>query len=254
MKKPASASQQTDPAKPTTHGWFVAIALVLTALCLRSDPWPFVNPVPAATVVPEWVTEVTTVRHPTLVPEITISGFTYRCGACHDLFPSPPETTRTLTQHQHITLKHGINTRCLNCHHLTTREAFVDDAGGLIPYDQPELLCARCHGPVYRDWLHGVHGRTNKYWDTSKGPQERRKCIECHDPHQPPFPPMAPAPPPNTLRMGDQQIPVDHGDIADPLRIYHHADKGPDRGRPGSLGIDAESSVGGENRPSGEAD
>jgi hypothetical protein len=160
------------------------------------------------------------VRRPTLRPEIQLAGYTYRCSDCHDLFPSPAETARSLTQHTHIVLKHGINTRCFNCHHRINRDAYVDDWGREIPADQPQLVCAKCHGPVYRDWLHGSHGRTNGYWDTAKGPQERRKCIECHDPHQPPFPPMRPAPGPNTLRMGDQHRAVEHPDVPNPLQVY----------------------------------
>ena len=89
-----------------------------------------------------------------------------------------------------------MNTRCFNCHNRTNRDTFVDDAGGEIPWNQPPLLCGKCHGPVYRDWQHGSHGRTNGYWDKTRGPQERRKCVECHDPHRPPFAPMVPAPGP----------------------------------------------------------
>jgi predicted CXXCH cytochrome family protein len=97
--------------------------------------------------------------------------------------------------------------------------------GQAIPYDQPQLLCAKCHGPVYRDWQHGSHGRTNGYWNASMGPMERRKCTECHDPHQPPFPPMTPAPGPHTLRMGNQS-PAEHLPEDDPLRISHDQPEG----------------------------
>ncbi len=205
------------------RAWFVAIVLILVAGFLWTNPWPFESPVPAAAETPAWVTDNTPVRQPRFSPEIQQAGYTYRCGDCHDLFPSPPETTRTLTQHTHIVLKHGMNTRCLNCHHLTDRNTFVDDYGRSIPYDRPELLCAKCHGLVYRDWLHGVHGRTDGYWDTRLGIQARRKCVECHDPHQPPFPPMHPAAPPNTLRMGEPSGPVDEEGIANPLRIHDRA-------------------------------
>lgn len=68
-----------------------------------------------------------------------------------------------------------------------------------------------------------VHGRTNGYWDTSRGEQSRRKCIECHDPHQPPFPPMRPAPGPETLRMGPQG-PGGHGEVRNPLRVAGHGE------------------------------
>jgi hypothetical protein len=197
---------------------------------LLVNPFRFTSPVPPATVVPEWATDIATVRHPSLRPEIKLAGYTYRCSECHNLFESPPETTRTLTQHTDIHLKHGINTRCFNCHHRTNRDAFVDDWGREIPYDQPPLVCAKCHGPVYRDWTHGSHGRTNGYWDTKKGPMERRKCIECHDPHEPPFPPMKPAPPPNTLRMGNQEFPAEHAGVTDPLRIYRRMEDVPGEG------------------------
>lgn len=173
--------------------------------------------------MPAWATDIATVRHPSLSPEIRLAGFVYQCSECHKLFPSPPETTRSLTQHRDITLKHGINTRCFNCHHLTHRDAFVDDWGREIPYDSPQLLCAKCHGPVYRDWLHGSHGRTNGYWDTSRGEQVRRKCIECHDPHRPPFPPMPPAPPPRTLRMGDPRHASDHSGRLNPLHVHRRS-------------------------------
>jgi hypothetical protein len=202
----------------------VAVPLTLFALAatLGLDPWHFASPVAPATAVPAWATDPATVRHPELKPEIELAGFTYRCSDCHGLFSSPPETTRPLTQHRDIKLKHGINTRCFNCHHRTNRDALVDDWGREIPMDQPQLVCAKCHGPVYRDWLHGSHGRTNGYWDTRAGPQVRVTCVRCHDPHQPPFPPMHPAPGPHTLRMGDQSFPAEPETVANPLRIYRH--------------------------------
>jgi hypothetical protein len=138
---------------------------------------------------------------------------------CHRIIPSPAETLRRLTQHTEIQFNHGINTRCFNCHHPTNRNAFVDDFGHEIPWDQPQQLCAKCHGPVFRDWQAGSHGRSNGYWDITRGQQRRLRCIECHDPHTPPFAPMAPAPGPTTLRMGPQE-PAAHGGKRDPLRIY----------------------------------
>jgi hypothetical protein len=206
-------------------GRAIIVPSILFALAavLVAGPWRFVNPAPPPTVVPTWATDPAPVRRPTLKPEITLAGYTYRCSDCHRLFESPPETTRSLTQHRDIVLEHGINTRCFNCHHRTNRDAYVDDAGREIPADQPQLLCAKCHGPVYRDWLKGAHGRTNGSWNTRLGVQQRRKCIECHDPHRPPFAPLKPAPPPDTLRMGDQEFPPERETIANPLRIYHGA-------------------------------
>ncbi len=212
----------TDDARPATaqrgHLWVPAVLLAIAAV-LVFDPVPFSSPVPAATEVPAWATDTTPVRRPTLEPRYAAAGFEYRCSDCHAILPSPVETDRVLTQHTEIELKHGINTRCFNCHHRTNRDAFVDDLGHEIPWNQPQLLCAKCHGPVYRDWQHGAHGRTNGFWDTTRGEQSRRKCIECHDPHQPPFPPMRPAPPPRTLRMGHQGYEKSHG-VTDPLQLH----------------------------------
>jgi len=197
----------------------VAAVLVLTAVFLLTDPFPYRRPYQAARPVPAWAVDTTPVRTPSLRPEIELAGYTYRCSDCHRLFPSPPETVRSLTQHRHIVLKHGINTRCFNCHHLTNRDVFVDDWGREIPWDRPQLLCAKCHGPVYRDWLNRSHGRTEGHWDERFGALRRRKCIECHDPHQPPFPPMPPALAPDTLRMGDQTSTATHPPGDDPLRL-----------------------------------
>lgn len=226
MNKSGSDSTVVAPGAGNVRAVLVPLALFALAALLWADLWRFTSPVPAAATVPGWVTDIATVYSPRLRPEIEFAGFTYRCSECHDLFPSPPETTRSLTQHGDIKLRHGINTRCFNCHHRTNRDAFVDDWGYEIPYDHPQRLCAKCHGPVYRDWRHGAHGRTNGYWDTEQGPMDRKKCIQCHEPHHPPFPPMGPAPAPNTLRMGDQHFPAEYPEVTDPLRIYHQAERG----------------------------
>jgi hypothetical protein len=199
------------------------IPFVLRAFAgvLAANPLPFINPVPVALPVPAFATDPTTVRQPKLRPVYVVGVYTYRCSDCHKIIPSPSETTRTLTQHTEIHLEHGINTRCFNCHHRTNRDAFVDDYGGEIPWSQPQVVCAKCHGPVYRDWEHGSHGRTNGFWDSRQGPQTRRRCIECHDPHQPPFAALAPAPGPRTLRMGPQDLSV-RREGHDPLRLGAH--------------------------------
>jgi hypothetical protein len=221
-----SESEHREHVSIRRAGSVRAVLVPLTLFVLAALFWPnwwrFTSPVPAATPVPAWATNIATIRRPTLRPEIRLGAFTYRCGECHDLFPSPPAPTRPLRQHREIALKHGINDNCLNCHNRQDRDVYVDNEGRPIPTDQPQLLCAKCHGPVYRDWTHGVHGRTNGYWNTEMGPLVRRKCVECHDPHVPPFPPMRPAPGPNTLRMGDQQPSLPHTEgPTNPLLIYH---------------------------------
>jgi len=197
--------------------WVPAVLLVL-ALILAFDPLPFLSPSTGAMPVSDWVTDTTPVRVPSLKPEYEVAVFRYECSDCHRILPPSAETYRTLIQHTEIELEHGINSRCLNCHHPTNRDVFVDDFGNEIPWDQPQLVCAKCHGPVYRDWQYGAHGRTNGYWLKTAGSQSRRRCIECHDPHRPPFPAMHPAPGPHTLRMTPQHE-GDRPDTQNPLRL-----------------------------------
>jgi hypothetical protein len=204
-----------------TRLW-VSAALFVFAAGMFLAPSRVVLPLGSPAAIPASAVDPTPVRRPHSSPTYKIGEYTYRCSECHKSIPSPMETDRRLTQHQEIKLLHGINTRCFNCHHRTNRDAFVDDYGNEIPWDNPPLLCAKCHGPVYRDWQHGAHGRTNGYWDTSRGVQTRRRCIECHDPHCPPFAPLTPAPPPNTLRMGPQEM-SNVAEAHDPLRVGSRA-------------------------------
>ncbi|UCE60237.1 MAG: hypothetical protein JSU63_00520 [Phycisphaerales bacterium] len=221
MVKPASDSSTASAQVSPAGIWAIAIVFAALAGLLFANPWPYQRPYAGAGLVPEWATDTATVRSPKLKPEVTVAGYTYPCSACHKLFPSPSETDRALTQHGEISLEHGINNRCFNCHSRTSRDAFADHRGAAIPYDQPQLLCAKCHGLVFRDWTHGVHGRTNGYWDASRGPLDRQKCIRCHDPHAPAFAAMRPAPGPNTLRMGDTQPDTTHHPaVENPLLIH----------------------------------
>src|SRR5512133_89695 len=137
------------------------------------------------------------------------NGWTYNCMECHKLLKaqwhyieagplaisSPDQTVGVLNEHKNIRLDHGNNRFCLNCHHPTNRNAFVDYDGAEIAQADVVLLCAKCHGPTYRDWKAGVHGRRNGFWNASMGEQTRLRCIQCHDPHQPKFRPMQPLPP-----------------------------------------------------------
>jgi hypothetical protein len=214
----AAMVRQAESAATSIGSFWVPLVLIASAVVLALDPLPFKSPVASPTEVPTWAVDMTPVRQPNLRPEYKVAVFTYRCSDCHNIIPSPEERYHTPTQHKEVVLRHGINNSCFNCHHRTHRDAFVDDLGNQIPWNQPQLVCAKCHGPVYRDWQHGSHGRTNGYWDTSRGPQTRRKCIECHDPHHPPFPAMRAAPAPRTLRAGpgdDETHLREH----DPLRL-----------------------------------
>ncbi len=123
------------------------------------------------------------------------SGCTYNCLECHKLLKARWHYDRPLSEHQDIRLDHGKNRFCLNCHHPTNRNAFVDYDGAEIEAGDVVALCAKCHGLIYRDWKAGVHGRENGFWRTALGEKVKLRCIQCHDPHSPrikPTPPLAP--------------------------------------------------------------
>ena len=115
-------------------------------------------------------------------------GWTYDCMECHKMLEAKWDTGgRAMVEHENIKLNHGNNRFCLNCHHPTNRNVFVDYDGSEIAEQDVVLLCARCHGTTHRDWQAGAHGRKNGHWDKSKGDQTQLRCIQCHDPHDPKF-------------------------------------------------------------------
>ncbi len=71
---------------------------------------------------------------------------------------------------------------CLDCHHTTERNKLVDHFGDPVSFDQPQLLCGKCHGDKLRDWRDGIHGKRIGEW-TSNGKKRWFTCTECHNPH-----------------------------------------------------------------------
>ncbi len=127
--------------------------------------------------------------------DLVRNGWTYNCMECHKLFPARWHYDRPMNEHKDIQLNHGNNRFCLNCHHPTNRNAFVDYDGSEIAQADVVLLCAKCHGTIYRDWKAGVHGRENGFWNVALGEKTKLRCIQCHDPHSPKFQSMRPLPP-----------------------------------------------------------
>lgn len=213
-----SGSSSTLPRSRKLH-WVPAVLAVSAVLLARAPRYQ--SPAVVPTSVPAWATDATPVRRPSPRPFYKLDAFPepFQCNECHRTQPVTRAAGADFTKHSGIRLRHGINTRCLNCHHPTNREAFVDDFGEEIPWDQPQKLCSKCHGPVYRDWQHGSHGRINGYWDTAQGPLVRLKCIQCHDPHHPPFQPLASAPPPGILRGKAPHV-AEHSGARNPLRLH----------------------------------
>lgn len=128
--------------------------------------------------------------------DLVKSGWAYNCMECHKLFPARWHyDDRPFNEHKDVQLDHGNNRFCLNCHHATNRNAFVDYDGAEIAQSDVVKLCAKCHGTTYRDWQAGVHGRQNGFWNADLGDKTKLRCIQCHDPHSPKFKAIKPLAP-----------------------------------------------------------
>lgn len=133
----------------------------------------------------------------------------FDCYACHDKKEPPPirfDANHKIVipkEHANIKMGHGSHDRnnlCYNCHNESNLLTVQVRDGRELKLSDSTPLCGSCHGPTYRDWEAGAHGRTNGYWKRLQGPIERLACANCHDPHAPRIPGRAPAPGPHTLR------------------------------------------------------
>jgi hypothetical protein len=132
----------------------------------------------------------------------------FDCYVCHE--KGKPPTLRFDAQHNLIVPKehsdvvmghgtHNRNNNCFNCHDEQNLEQLQTRDGRQIKMAESAPLCGSCHGPTYRDWEGGAHGRTSGYWDRTAGPIKRQICVDCHNPHRPKIPPRTPAPGPHPL-------------------------------------------------------
>jgi len=94
---------------------------------------------------------------------------------------------------------HDRNNLCFNCHDEQNYELLQTRDGRQLKLYESAPLCGSCHGPTYRDWEAGVHGRTGGYWDEKLGKRTRQICVDCHNPHHPTIPGRKPLPPPHLL-------------------------------------------------------
>ena len=60
--------------------------------------------------------------------------------------------------------------------------ALIDHYGQEISFNQPQKLCGKCHGQVYRSWRNGIHGKRIGMWGRG-GKKRWWVCTECHNPH-----------------------------------------------------------------------
>jgi formate-dependent nitrite reductase cytochrome c552 subunit len=133
----------------------------------------------------------------------------FDCYVCHEKGKPPTlrfDTNQNLIipkEHADVVMghgSHGRNNNCFNCHNETNLELLQSRDGRPLKFSDSPQLCGSCHGPTYRDWEAGVHGRISGYWDLKLGAAERKQCVNCHNPHSPKFPGRKPAPGPHPLR------------------------------------------------------
>ena len=177
-----------------------AFALTLWAKPLE----PVVNP-----PTPPDVTNTATVRQsPAEIyrTEGDTSGFS--CYSCHDAKKKLEIHLDTNGEailaepHKDLVMRHGRKNRndyCFNCHDAKNLEQLRVNEGQTFKLTEGNRLCGSCHGPTYRDWERGVHGRMQGFWDLSRGASAKSDCTSCHDPHAPSFPPIKPGPRPHAL-------------------------------------------------------
>ena len=133
----------------------------------------------------------------------------FDCYACHDK-KKPPQLRFDAKnilivpeEHKDIVMGHGSHNRnnlCFNCHNESNLETFQVRDGRELKFADSTQLCGSCHGPNYRDWEAGAHGRINGYWNTALGEARKLDCANCHNPHAPRIPTRQPAPGPHALR------------------------------------------------------
>jgi hypothetical protein len=130
------------------------------------------------------------------------------CAACHEkgkplkLAFDADNNVILAKEHGDLVMGHGRhkrNNNCFNCHDETDLDLLQTRDGRKVKLVDSPALCGSCHGPTYRDWEAGVHGRTSGYWNRELGAIQRKVCTSCHDPHAPAFPGRAPAPGPHLL-------------------------------------------------------
>ena len=127
------------------------------------------------------------------------------CAACH----APEEKVElkfdaegkilTPAAHTNDVARHGRtigNDHCFNCHDPANLNELHTPGGKQLKLTESTLLCASCHGPSYREWEAGVHGRRNGFWNAKLGATDLKDCTSCHDPHAPAIPLLKPLPPP----------------------------------------------------------
>jgi uncharacterized CHY-type Zn-finger protein len=168
--------------------WFIVMAFAIDAIAgSTKDGTLSVKP---HSEVREWSPgDIETPRPP-------LSEGIFPCSNCHSGMTVNPRRRKLTDEHAEIVFEHDAKNRwCLDCHNANDRDKLRMASGATIDFSKSYLLCGQCHGPTFRDWKAGVHGKRTGSWN---GKKTYYLCVHCHNPHSPRVKPIAPfpAPPP----------------------------------------------------------
>lgn len=129
-----------------------------------------------------------------LIPVESITSVYFPCNDCHSELIPNAQRRELVEMHDDIIFNHDSENRwCLACHDQNQRDSLRLASGRLLGFNESYELCGQCHGPKYRDWKLGIHGKRTGEWN---GKKQYYLCVNCHDPHAPRFKSLQPMPPP----------------------------------------------------------
>ena len=187
----------------------MAVVFLGLAAAFREELWGKPEPITDIPQVDPSFTNTATVR--VSASQLKRSGgdtSSLECNTCHE--PNKPPKIKMDAndhvilpkEHEDLVMRHGRlnrNDYCFNCHDPANLEMLRTREGRQLKIEDSTKLCASCHGPTYRDWEVGVHGRVSGKWTRDPGQFTREDCVSCHHPHSPAFAPLKPAPGPHAL-------------------------------------------------------
>jgi hypothetical protein len=212
--------------KPDQKTFLALAGIFLLFLALAAgfalNLWGQTAPIPPIAPVDPSITSTATVRNS--YAELIRTGADvsdFDCYVCHEkgkpvaLTFDENHNLVVPTEHSDVVMGHGRNNRnnlCYNCHDENNLELFQTRDGRELKLTDSTPLCGSCHGPTYRDWDAGAHGRVSGFWDQAMGPKTRQDCVSCHNPHSPKFPGRKPGPPPHPLRPLQKPVAANEGE------------------------------------------
>ena len=173
----------------TNESIFLASLLIIGITGCNPRSGNVENPIISSTVDVEHVMDSSI-----LIPVGSFYSDYFPCSDCHSELAPNPERRELVEMHDDIVFDHDSENRwCLACHYIDDRDSLVLAGGKRLGFDESYKLCGQCHGPKYRDWRLGIHGKRTGDWN---GQKQYFLCANCHDPHAPGIKAIEPMPPP----------------------------------------------------------